>query len=60
MPKLSDEQYSDEETVRRREATLKRMLATPHIPHSKSKIGNRSDEKKTRPSPKRPAIMKPR
>jgi hypothetical protein len=27
------ETYSDEETVARREAALKRMLATPHKPH---------------------------
>jgi hypothetical protein len=60
MPKFSDEQYSDEKTVRRREAALKRMLTTPHIPHSESKIGNRSVEKKTSPSPKRPTITKPR
>jgi hypothetical protein len=25
--------YSEEETVARREAALKRMLATPHKPH---------------------------
>jgi hypothetical protein len=33
MPKSSDEQYSEEETVQRREAALKRMLSTPHQPH---------------------------
>jgi hypothetical protein len=33
MPNFSDEQYSEEETVRRREAALKRMLSTPHQPH---------------------------
>jgi hypothetical protein len=27
------ETYSEEETVARREAALKRMLATPHKPH---------------------------
>jgi hypothetical protein len=32
MPKQSD-QYSETETVRRREDALKRMLATPHKPH---------------------------
>ena len=31
-PKEADT-YSHEETVARREATLKRMLATPHKPH---------------------------
>ncbi len=33
MPKNEDETYSEEETVARREAALKRMLATPHKPH---------------------------
>jgi hypothetical protein len=32
-----DETYSEEETVRRREAALKRMLSTPHKPHTVSK-----------------------
>jgi hypothetical protein len=32
-----DETYSEEETVARREAALKRMLATPHKPHKQSK-----------------------
>jgi hypothetical protein len=27
------ETYSEEETVARREAAMKRMLATPHKPH---------------------------
>ena len=34
-----DETYSEEETVARREAALKRMLATPHKPHKESKKG---------------------
>jgi hypothetical protein len=29
----------EEETVRRREAALKRMLSTPHKPHSEMKLG---------------------
>jgi len=32
-----DEIYSEEETVARREAALKRMLATPHKPHKDMK-----------------------
>lgn len=32
-----DETYSEEETERRREAALKRMLNTPHKPHKESK-----------------------
>lgn len=38
------ETYSEEETVARREAALKRMLATPHKPHKPHK-----------PSAKKPA-----
>ena len=33
----SDETYSEEETVARREAALKRMLQTPHKPHKDTK-----------------------
>lgn len=33
----ADETYSEVETERRREAALKRMLATPHKPHEKLK-----------------------
>jgi hypothetical protein len=36
-----DETYSDEETERRANATLKRMLATPPKPHKDSKLGKR-------------------
>lgn len=35
--------YSEAETVRRREAALKRMLNTPHQPHKKA-----ADEKRKR------------
>lgn len=35
-----DETYSKEETERRREAALKRMLATPHKPQEKLKKAN--------------------
>jgi hypothetical protein len=38
-----DETYSEEETERRREAALKRMLATPHKPHEKLKKGKAAD-----------------
>lgn len=33
QPKHGDDQYSEQETVARREAALKRMLATPPSPH---------------------------
>jgi hypothetical protein len=35
------ETYSEEETVARREATLKRMLAMPHKPHKATKKDKR-------------------
>lgn len=41
------ETYSEAETEARREAALKRMLATPHKPHhSEKKRGERSGEKR--------------
>ena len=36
-----DDKYTEEETIRRRDATIKRMLATPPKPHSEMKIGKR-------------------
>ncbi len=35
--KQEAETYSEQETVERREAALKRMLATPHKPHKPHK-----------------------
>jgi hypothetical protein len=43
--KPSDEPYSEKETIQRREAALKRMLSTPHKPHSESKLGKKSKAK---------------
>ena len=37
----NDETYSEAETVRRRDAALKRMLQTPHKPHKDMKKGRR-------------------
>ena len=37
------ETYSEEETVARREAALKRMLATPPKLHKDSKLGRRRE-----------------
>ena len=34
---IANEHYSEAETEQRREAALKRMLATPHKPHTASK-----------------------
>jgi len=46
------DQYSDRETVQRREAALKRMLSTPHKPHKP--IGRRRPSLKD----KRPTVEK--
>ena len=35
----STDHYSEEETAKRRDATIKRMLNTPPKPHSKMKVG---------------------
>jgi hypothetical protein len=37
--KPSDDQYSEQETARRRDAVIKRMLNTPPKPHSEMKMG---------------------
>jgi hypothetical protein len=53
-PKQKD-QYSDEETVRRREAAIKRMFPPPHKPLSEMKLGKSKSLKssvKERPASK--------
>jgi hypothetical protein len=45
-----DDQFSDEETLARAEAALKRMLATPHKPHSEMKVGKRKPKASTKAS----------
>jgi hypothetical protein len=42
-PDETDQTYSDEETARRAEAVIKRMLNTPPQPHGK---GTKQDESK--------------
>jgi hypothetical protein len=51
VPKLSDEQYSEAETERRREDALKRMLSTPPKQHAEMKLGKEKSAKK-RPASK--------
>jgi hypothetical protein len=52
--KKADETLSGDETVRRREAALKRMLATPHKPHkpigsAKRKVSSAPRKKSEKP-----------
>ncbi len=35
----TDDQYSEQDTAQRRDAVIKRMLATPPKPHSEMKLG---------------------
>ena len=41
-----DDTYSEAETVARREAALKRMLATPHKPHQPTKTKGKESQPK--------------
>jgi len=46
-----EDQFDDQETARRRDAVIKRMIATPPKPHSEMKVG-KSVAKKTNPKKK--------
>jgi hypothetical protein len=48
--KKSDDQFSEKEAAERRDAVIKRMLATPPKPHSEMKVGKKA--KKTKPKKK--------
>jgi len=43
--------YTQEETIARAEAALKRMLATPPKPHSEMKLGKRKPKASTKANP---------
>jgi len=43
--------YTEEETTARAEAALKRMLATPHRPHSEMKLGKRKAKESANANP---------
>jgi hypothetical protein len=47
MPRQpNDDEYSEQEIIARRDATIKRMLNTPPKPHSEMKIGKRKHQAK--------------
>ena len=52
--KRSDDQYSEQETAARRDATIRRMLNTPPKPHSEMKIGKSRAKKSGSPGKKKP------
>jgi hypothetical protein len=47
-----EDDYSEQETKRRRDAVIKRMLATPPKPHSEMKIGKPRGKSMTPKQPK--------
>jgi hypothetical protein len=49
--KLVSDVYSEEETIARREATLKRMLSTPPKHQKDSKLGKRRESASDRKKP---------
>jgi hypothetical protein len=51
QPKISDDEFSPEEIVRRRDAVIKHMLNTPPKPHSEMKLGKRKAKESAKPSP---------
>jgi hypothetical protein len=52
-PKDNSKQYDDAEIERRREDALKRMLATPHKPHSESALPRKAKVKSRPAKPKK-------
>jgi hypothetical protein len=52
MNRKTGDQYSERETVERRDAVIKRMLGTPPKPHAEMKLGKRTGKKKKSPEKK--------
>ena len=50
MTKVSGDEFSPEETARRRDAVIKHMLNTPPKPHSEMRIGKRKAKVSTKAS----------
>jgi hypothetical protein len=50
----SDDDYSEQETTKRRDAALKRMLATPHKPHKPLRKKAKSKVKRGRTAKEKP------
>lgn len=54
MPeKRTNELYSEDETARRRDAVIRRMVNTPPKPHSEMKLGKRKAKAKSIQAAKR-------
>jgi hypothetical protein len=45
MAKSRDDEFGEQETAQRRDAVIKRMLATPPKPHSEMKVGKKAKKK---------------
>jgi hypothetical protein len=52
------DQYSEQETAERRDAVIKRMLASPPKPHAEMKIGKPRGKPNQSPSTKKKAPPK--
>jgi hypothetical protein len=59
MKKPSEEDYSEQETARRRDEALLRALSTPHKKQSEMKLGNGA-KKRERPSAEDKAKREPK
>jgi hypothetical protein len=55
--KPQNETYSEEETARREDASLKRILSTPPKPHSAMKLGKRKAKASAKARPKKPGPL---